>query len=196
MYFKLFLVIFILLCIQGMCLYPQSLFNTIYNFDIVHNEHYIYFSNEKLTVICHPVDEEFFPWMLNTEGSPEQYNFLIDLYEKLFTKNEKNLPVFSVNIRNNSDNEYVLSMDNILIDNSKVEIYKYYDYAIFDKITGDISLNPSEEIRLFIFKEDVFIENDVSLESFEVEIHGIKFSFENNPAWVFLSHDIVKYPRY
>ena len=195
-YYSLFLIFFILFSVLAIGLYPQSLFNTIYNFDIINGKQYIYFKNEKLTVICHPVDSEFFSWMLNTEGSPEQYDFLIDLYKKLFTKYEKNLPVFSVNIRNNSDNEYVLCIDNILLERNKVEIYRYTDYAIFNKIDDNISLNSSEEIKLFIFRKDIFIENDIRLESLEVEIEGINFSFEDNPAWDFLKHDIVKYPRY
>jgi len=191
----IFLIVFIFIFVAGFSLYPQSLFKTIYSFDISENEEYIYSNSEKFIIVCHPVDEEFFSWMLNTEGSSKQNDFSRNLFEERFSEEGGIFPVFSVNIKNKCD-DIEIDLNDIRINGVSAEIYEYNDYALFDKVTGKMTLEKDEEVKLYIYRRDIFVDEENKLESLKVSVENVFFTFDNNPAWDYLKSDIIKYPRY
>mgnify|MGYP001327040147 CR=1 FL=1 len=192
----IFSIIFIFIFVTGFSLYPQSLFKTIYSFDISENERYIYSNSEKFIIVCHPVNEEFFSWMLNTEGSSEQNDFSRNLFEEKFSEEGRIFPVFSVNIKNKCGDDIEIDFNDICINEVSAEIYEYNDYALFDKLTDKMILEKDEEVRLYIYRDDIFVDEENKLEGFKVSVENVLFTFDNNPAWDYLKSDIIKYPRY
>jgi hypothetical protein len=192
----IFSIIFIFIFATGFSLYPQSLFKAIYSFDISENKKYIYSNSEKFIMVCHPVDEEFFSWMLNTEGSSEQNDFSRNLFEEKFSEKDRIFPVFSVNIKNKCDDDIEIDLNDIRIDGVSAEIYEYNDYALFDEVTDKMILEKDEEVKLYIYRDDIFVDEKNKLENLKVNVENVLFTFDNNPTWNYLKSDIIKYPRY
>lgn len=142
------------------------------------------------------MDEEFFSWMLNTEGSSEQNDFSRNLFEEKFSEEGRIFPVFSVNIKNKCDDDIEIDLNNIRIDGISAEIYEYNYYALFDKAIDKMILEKDEEVKLYIYRNDIFVDEKNKLENLKVSVENVLFTFDNNPAWDYLKSDIIKYPRY
>lgn len=191
---KLAMTLLIVVPKVAFALYPQSLSNAINTFDLVDENGYLYKRSDRIAVICHPVDAEFFTWMLNTDGSPGQYDRARDLFERQFVSSDGIHPVFVVNIRNNGDSTFTFNRDAILIENLETTVLKLVGWK-FSEV--DILTLPAEsEMKLFVYCERLSLTGSKILETFDISLNGLSFDFHNNPAWDFLKRDVLRYQIY
>ncbi|SSC12440.1 protein of unknown function [Mesotoga infera] len=177
-----------------MALYPQSLASAVHAFDIIGQGAYLYRKDGTVTAICHPVDEEFFCWMMNTDGSAAQHDRSRSMYRDRFVVADGSYPVFVMNIRNNTDRAITFGSFDITISEMKVSILVLLNEGF--EITETISVAGDSEIRVFIYTDKMVVKNRVELEKLTVNFRGFSFDFRNNPAWDFLKSDVVIYPKY
>ncbi len=177
-----------------MALYPQSLASAVHIFDIIGRGAYLYRKDGTMTVICHPVDEEFFCWMMNTDGSAAQHDRSGSMYRDRFVVADGSYPVFVMNVRNNTDHAITFGSSDITISEMKVSILELRNESF--EIAETITVADNSEIRVFIYTDETTVKNRLELEKLLVDFREFSFDFRNNPAWDFLKNDIVIYLKY
>jgi hypothetical protein len=177
-----------------MALYPQSLASAVHTFDIIGRGAYLYRKDGTMTVICHPVDEEFFCWMMNTDGSAAQHDRSRSLYRDRFVVTYGSYPVFVMNIRNNTDRAIVFGPCDITVSEMKVSILELRNESF--ETAETITVAGNSEIRVFIYTDETAVKNRLELEKLTVNFREFSFDFRNNLAWDFLKNDVVIYLKY
>lgn len=107
---------FVIFSCNAVGLYPQSLANAIHVYDIQGSSGLLYKKADSFSVICHPVDKEFFIWMFNSKGSPEEASQYCSLFSENFCEGDSHYPVFSINVRNNGESRVELKSVEVTID--------------------------------------------------------------------------------
>jgi hypothetical protein len=177
-----------------MALYPQSLASAVHTFDIIGRGAYLYRKDGTMTIICHPVDEEFFCWMMNTDGSAAQHDHSRSLYKDRFVVTYGSYPVFVINVRNNTDRAIVFGPCDITVSEMKVSILELRNESF--ETAETITVAGNSEIRVFIYTDETAVKNRLELEKLTVNFREFSFDFRNNPAWDFLKNDVVIYLKY
>lgn len=190
----LVLLLEILLMSPLMALYPQSLASAVNTFDIIGRGAYLYRKDGTVTVICHPVDEEFFCWMMNINGSAAQHDHSRSLYRGRFVVPNGSYPVFVMNVRNNTDHTIIFGPSDITINEMKVSILELRNERF--EIAETITVPGNSETKVFIYTDETTVKNRLELEKLIVNFREFSFDFRNNPAWDFLKNDVVIYLKY
>ena len=177
-----------------MALYPQSLASAVHTFDIIGKGAYLYRKDGTVTVICHPVDEEFFCWMMNTNGSAAQHDQSRSLYRDRFVVANGSYPVFVMNVRNNTDRTIIFGPSDITINEMKVSILELRNERF--EIAETIIVPGNSETKIFIYTDETTVKSRSELEKLIVNFRQFSFDFQNNPAWDFLKNDVVIYLKY
>jgi len=177
-----------------MALYPQSLASAVHTFDIIGRGAYLYRKDGTMTVICHPVDEEFFCWMMNTDGSAAQHDRSRSLYRDRFVVTYGSYPVFVMNVRNNTDRAIVFGPCDITVSEMKVSVLELRNESF--ETAETITVAGNSEIRVFIYTDETAVKNRLELEKLTVNFREFSFDFRNNLAWDFLKNDVVIYLKY
>ncbi|WP_143752411.1 hypothetical protein [Mesotoga sp. H07.pep.5.3] len=177
-----------------MALYPQSLASAVHTFDIIGRGAYLYRKDGTVTVICHPVDEEFFSWMMNTNGSAAQQDHSRSLYKDRFVVANGSYPVFVMNVTNNTDRTIIFGPSDITINEMKVSILELRNERF--EIAETIIVPGNSETKVFIYTDETTVKTRSELEKLIVNFRQFSFDFRNNPAWDFLKNDVVIYLKY
>jgi len=177
-----------------MALYPQSLASAVHTFDIIGRGAYLYRKDGTMTVICHPVDEEFFCWMMNTDGSAAQHDRSRSLYRDRFVVTYGSYPVFVMNVRNNTDRAIVFGPCDITVSEMKVSVLELRNESF--ETAETITVAGNSEIRVFIYTDETAVKNRLEFEKLTVNFREFSFDFRNNLAWDFLKNDVVIYLKY
>lgn len=77
---------FVISSCNAVGLYPQSLANAIHVYDIQGSSGLLYKKADSFSVICHPVDKEFFIWMFTAKDHPKKPASIALFFLKTFAK--------------------------------------------------------------------------------------------------------------